>query len=226
MTITPDESNEWFDRMLQAIPLMAILRGQGPARSVELAVAAWELGITLVEVPIQTAEDVASFRAARDARPDRALGVGTVIGLEELRAAERIGAQFVVSPGIDAVVVTESLARGIPILPGVATPTDLQLAFGLGLRWVKAFPASVLGTEWIRAMQGPFPAARFVATGGIDARNASDFLAAGARAVAVGSALRDPQELARVLLAAPGLAAPGLEATDLSAVLRAAVEPG
>ena len=65
----------------------------------------------------------------------------------------------------------------------------------LGLTWLKAFPASLLGTGWFRAMAGPFPGARFVATGGMDATNARAFLDAGVRAVAVGSALEDPAQL-------------------------------
>jgi len=74
----------------------------------------------------------------------------------------------------------------------------VQAAMHLGLTWLKAFPASVLGTPWFRAMAGPFPDARFVATGGMDATNAGSFLEAGARVVAVGSALEDPAQLPRL----------------------------
>ncbi|MET7611856.1 thiamine phosphate synthase, partial [Streptomyces seoulensis] len=79
--------------------------------------------------------------------------------------------------------------------PGVATATDVQAARALGLDWLKAFPASVLGPDWFRAMRGPFPEVPFVATGGIDASNAAAYLAAGAKVVAVGSALDDPTQL-------------------------------
>jgi 2-keto-3-deoxy-6-phosphogluconate aldolase len=77
----------------------------------------------------------------------------------------------------------------------VATPSEVQIALKEGLTWLKAFPASVLGTEWIKAMKGPFPAAKFVTTGGMHAGNAGEFLAAGAKVVAVGSALEDPSQL-------------------------------
>ncbi|MFH8252281.1 2-dehydro-3-deoxyphosphogluconate aldolase, partial [Microbacterium sp. B2969] len=83
-------------------------------------------------------------------------------------------------------------------LPGVATPTEVQLALSLGLTWLKAFPATWLGTSWFRHIRGPFPQATFVATGGIDASNAAEFLDAGVRVVAVGSALEDASQLDRI----------------------------
>jgi 2-dehydro-3-deoxyphosphogluconate aldolase/(4S)-4-hydroxy-2-oxoglutarate aldolase len=91
----------------------------------------------------------------------------------------------------------------MPPMPGVATASEVQLALKEGLTWLKVFPASVLGTGWIKAMHGPFPQARFVTTGGMDATNAGEFLRAGARVVAVGSALEEPSQLSRlaVLLA-------------------------
>jgi len=91
--------------------------------------------------------------------------------------------------------VRASHAAGLPALPGVATATEAQHALGEGLTWLKAFPASVLGTGWFPAMRGPFPQARFVATGGMDSSNARAFLDAGARVVAVGSALEDEAQL-------------------------------
>jgi 2-keto-3-deoxy-6-phosphogluconate aldolase len=83
----------------------------------------------------------------------------------------------------------------MPSLPGVSTATEVQLAMKEGLTWLKAFPASLLGTAWFGAMRGPFPRATFVATGGMDASTSPSFLSAGVRVVAVGSALEDPQQL-------------------------------
>ena len=87
---------------------------------------------------------------------------------------------------------------GLAAMPGVATATEVQQAYTAGLRWLKAFPASLLGTGWFPAMHGPFPEVRFVATGGMNARNAAEFLDTGVRVVAVGSALEDAAELARL----------------------------
>lgn len=192
-TVTPLS----FDRIFAGAPVMAILRGMPTAKSVELAVRAWELGIECVEVPVQSREaaEVLAAVAEAGAGRGRTVGAGTVTTAERLAWAVSAGAAFTVAPGLDAEVARASLDAGLPHLPGVATATDVQAARALGLDWLKAFPASVLGPDWFRAMRGPFPEVPFVATGGIDASNAGAYLAAGARVVAVGSALDDPDQL-------------------------------
>ncbi|GAA1750849.1 bifunctional 4-hydroxy-2-oxoglutarate aldolase/2-dehydro-3-deoxy-phosphogluconate aldolase [Agromyces humatus] len=199
MTESTDSAvtNAEFDRIFAGRPIMALFRGLGAERSVELARKAWDLGIEVVELPIQSGADVEALAAVVDAgREDgRIVGAGTVVSLRQVALAASAGAAFTVSPGFDADVVRASAAAGLPPLPGVATATEVQAAMALGLTWLKAFPASVLGPGWFRAMAGPFPAARFVATGGMDASNAGAFLDAGVRTVAVGSALEDPAQL-------------------------------
>lgn len=187
----------WFDESFGRSPVMAILRGYSPERTVELASRAWDLGIDCVEVPVQDEAGFAALAAAVDAGAARGkrVGAGTVIDLERVRRAAALGAAFTVAPGMRAHVAAASTAAGMPHLPGVATGTDVQIALELGIDVVKAFPASVLGAEWIAAMRGPFPTVRFVATGGVHARNATQFLEAGAAVVAVGSALDDPEQL-------------------------------
>jgi len=201
-------SNESLDQLFDGQPLMAILRGFGVDRSVALARTAWELGIDSVEVPIQTERDIEALRAVVAAGKElgKAVGAGTVVTLEHVRQAADAGAAFTVSPGFDIDVVRASFDAGMPPLPGVATATEVQTAQSAGLTWVKAFPASILGTSWFGAMAGPFPGMRFVATGGMDASNAGDYLNAGAKVVAVGSALADESQLPRLaeLLAARG----------------------
>ena len=192
-----DVTNAEFDRILAGRPLMAIFRGLGVDRSVELARRAWELGIEAVELPIQSEADVDALAAVAEAgrAEGRLVGAGTVVSTRHIELAASAGAAFTVSPGFDADVTRASAAAGLPPLPGVATPTEVQAAMALGLTWLKAFPASLLGPAWFRAMAGPFPDARFVATGGMDAGNAAAFLDAGVRTVAVGSALEDPAQL-------------------------------
>ncbi|GAA2452214.1 bifunctional 4-hydroxy-2-oxoglutarate aldolase/2-dehydro-3-deoxy-phosphogluconate aldolase [Agromyces soli] len=192
--------NAEIAELLGGAPVMAIFRGLGPRRSLELAERAWELGIDAVELPIQSAEDVEALRLVAEAARGtaRVVGAGTVVSAEQVELAARAGAAFTVSPGFDEAVVRASAAAGLPPLPGVATATEVQRAAALGLSWLKAFPAASLGPGWFRAMRGPFPEVRFVATGGLDAGNAGDFLAAGVRSVAVGSALEDESQLARL----------------------------
>lgn len=189
-----------LSRMFRDQPLMAILRGMGAEKSVALAKQAWGLGIDCVEVPVQSSADVEALHAVVEAgrSAGRPVGAGTVVSLEHVRQAREAGAAFTVSPGYDRDVAQASRDAGMPPLPGVATASEVQAAMRDGLTWLKAFPAALLGPAWFSMMAGPFPGARFVATGGMDASNAERFLASGARVVAVGSALSDPSQLERL----------------------------
>jgi 2-dehydro-3-deoxyphosphogluconate aldolase/(4S)-4-hydroxy-2-oxoglutarate aldolase len=191
---------DFFDDLFAGRPLLAILRGFGPDRTVEVAEQAWALGVTAVEVPIEVPEQVESLRAAvAAARPHgHAIGAGTVYTADQVDAARAAGAVFTVAPGHDPEVAQRSRRAGMPHLPGVATPSEVQAALRGGHTWLKLFPASELGTGYVRALRGPFPRIRIVATGGIDSRNARDFLDAGADVVALGSALADPAQLPAV----------------------------
>lgn len=197
-----EDSNAWFSELFESTPLMAILRGFGAERSIELATTAWDLGIDCVEVPIQSAKDVEALRAVVAAGRERGkpVGAGTVLSLENITDAQECGAAFSVSPGLDPDIVDASLAAGIPTLPGVATATEIQAALKYGLTWVKAFPASKLGPSWFSAMKGPFPRLNFVATGGLDSSNAAEYLHAGVQVAAIGSALSDSKQLPQLSL--------------------------
>lgn len=173
-----------------------------------LAERAWELGVTAVEVTVEVPEQLTALAAAVAAgrERDRQVGAGTVYTADQVDAVAAAGAAFTVAPGHDPAIAARSRAAGLPHLPGVASPSELQAALRDGHAWVKLFPARALGTDYLRALRGPFPGVRIVATGGIDAGNAADFLAAGADVVALGSALNDPRQLDRVtdLLRAAG----------------------
>jgi len=186
-------SNEWFDREFAASPVMIILRGLGIERSLELSALAWDIGVASVELPIQNPADLEALKAvvALGAERGRTVGAGTVITPEHVAQAAEAGATYTVSPGFDADIIKESLDAGLPTLPGVATASEVQAGLRLGLTWFKAFPAAALGPGWISAMRGPFPGAKFVATGGVDVSSAPSFLAAGAKVVSLGSALND-----------------------------------
>lgn len=185
------------DELFADTPLMAILRSAGVERATRVATAAWDLGLREVEVTLQSADDVEALRAVAALATERGLvvGAGTIVSPEQIPVAIEAGAAYLISPGLDPVVVRAAQDVGIPIIPGVATPSEVQLACGLGLEWLKAFPAQWLGTQWFKHIRGPFPQVKFIATGGMDASNAPAFLDAGARVVAIGSALEDPAQL-------------------------------
>lgn len=189
--ITAEAAAEFFDAQLRR-RVMVILRGTGAA-TVGLCERAWSAGVELVEVPVQSENDLVALRVAvaAGASHGRVVGAGTIVTVELVDAVADAGAAFTVAPGLDPAIAAASLAHGLPHLPGVATATDVHNAQRLEMPWQKAFPASVLGPAWIRALLGPFPAARFVATGGIHVDNARDFLDAGCRAVALGASFAD-----------------------------------
>ncbi|GAA4893993.1 2-keto-3-deoxy-phosphogluconate aldolase [Stackebrandtia albiflava] len=189
-----------FDELFAGHRIMVILRGLPAARTVELATTAWDAGVELVEVPIGEPDQVASLAAAVAAGAERGktVGAGTVVTEDQVRAAAHAGARYTVAPGLDTTVAAASRAAGLPHLPGVATATEVQRALAAGCDWVKAFPATTLGPAWFKAMHGPFPGLRLVATGGVSVATAPDFLAAGAEVVALGSALSDSRQVAEL----------------------------
>ncbi|MEU4237561.1 bifunctional 4-hydroxy-2-oxoglutarate aldolase/2-dehydro-3-deoxy-phosphogluconate aldolase [Actinoplanes sp. NPDC026619] len=189
-----------FEDIFGGSRVLAILRGLPPGPAVALANRVWDAGVDLIEVPIQTAEAVDSLRAVVAAGRERGrrAGAGTVITPAQVAAAADAGAQYTVAPGLDLTVLAASLAAGLPHLPGVGTGSEVQHAWAAGCRWQKAFPAAALGPGWLSAMRGPFPGVRFVATGGLTVAGAPEFLVAGARVVALGSALADPDQLPRL----------------------------
>ncbi|GAB3697268.1 bifunctional 4-hydroxy-2-oxoglutarate aldolase/2-dehydro-3-deoxy-phosphogluconate aldolase [Mariniluteicoccus flavus] len=193
----PTHHRSAVEDLLATTPVMAILRGFGVEKTVETARRAWDLGIRLVEVPIQSPTDVEALAATVEAGRERGelVGAGTVVSDDHVRQAVAAGAAFTVAPGFDDEVLRTALDAGLAVLPGVATGSEVQAAQKLGLTWVKAFPAAELGASWFTAMRGPFPTMGFVATGGMDAHTGPAFLAAGARVIAVGSALNDPAQL-------------------------------
>jgi 2-dehydro-3-deoxyphosphogluconate aldolase/(4S)-4-hydroxy-2-oxoglutarate aldolase len=106
------------------------------------------------------------------------VGAGTVLTVDQVDAAVTAGATYIVSPGYSRDVVRACQARGIPVIPGVATPTDIQMALQDGLTLVKFFPAEAIGgTRTLAAMAAPFPGLRFIPTGGISPENLADYLA-------------------------------------------------
>ncbi|MFE2728909.1 bifunctional 4-hydroxy-2-oxoglutarate aldolase/2-dehydro-3-deoxy-phosphogluconate aldolase [Kitasatospora sp. NPDC059327] len=169
--------------------ILAVVRGNDPDAALDAVLTLFASGIDLVEVSLTTTGALDVLERARTALgPGAALGAGTLLTAADARAAARAGAAFAVTPGVtEAVGVARSL--GMPVLAGAITPTEVARAREEGVTAVKLFPGSLGGPGYLRALRDPFPDVPFVPVGGVDARAARDFLAAGALAVGVGGPL-------------------------------------
>lgn len=144
-------------------------------------------GIPCAEITLRTAAGLDSIAAIAD-KPGVTVGAGSVITLQNCKDAIAAGARFIVSPGLNVKVVEHCLENSVAVLPGCVTPTELMQAMELGLDTVKFFPAGVYGgLAAMKALSGPFPEMKFVPTGGVNAANLGEFLAAPYVAAAGGS---------------------------------------
>jgi 2-dehydro-3-deoxyphosphogluconate aldolase/(4S)-4-hydroxy-2-oxoglutarate aldolase len=171
------------------------------ASSVKEATAAVEAvragGIPIVEITMTVPDAVSLIRTLRqNLASDVLIGAGTVTSAEQATACIAAGAEFIVSPGLSLAVLSVAQSHSILPLPGALTPTELMTALDHGARLVKIFPCgSVGGAKYLKSLLGPFPHAALIPTGGVNAGNASEFIAAGAFAVGVGSDLVDLRAL-------------------------------
>lgn len=170
-------SEKTITESLAAARIVPVVVIDNPDHAVPLGKALLDGGLDVIEVTYRTAGAQAALTALK-ALPELVVGAGTVVRPEQVDSAVEAGAQFLVSPGLSAAVVERAQAVGVPILPGVATPSDIMAALALGLDIVKLFPAATLGgPSAIKAFSAPFPGLRFVPTGGISAATVGDYLA-------------------------------------------------
>jgi 2-dehydro-3-deoxyphosphogluconate aldolase/(4S)-4-hydroxy-2-oxoglutarate aldolase len=148
--------------------------------ALKLAEAMMSAELDIIEITFRTDAAVDAIRSVARAFPAMLVGAGTVLAPEQLRRAVDAGARFGVAPGLNEAVVQEAARLGAAFVPGVATPTEVDRALGLGCRLLKFFPAEALGgVAMLKALSGPFAhtGVKFVPTGGISAKNARDYLA-------------------------------------------------
>ena len=162
---------------LQALRLIPVVALERAADAEPLADALCAGGLPCAEVTLRTEAALDSLRALAG-REELLLGAGTVHSAEQAAAAVDAGAQFVVTPGFNPRTVKWCQENQVPVFPGIATPTDLELALEHGVETVKFFPAETLGgVNTLKAFSGPYGQMRFIPTGGIHAGNLADYLA-------------------------------------------------
>jgi 2-dehydro-3-deoxyphosphogluconate aldolase/(4S)-4-hydroxy-2-oxoglutarate aldolase len=156
------------------VPVITISTASKAAR---LGQALLEGGLACAEITFRTEAAETAIGQMIGAHPEILVGAGTVLTIDQARRAMDAGARFIVSPGFEARVVTWCLDNGIPIVPGVATPTEINMALEYGLEILKFFPASAFGgVTTLKAIAAPYHEVKFIPTGGVNAQNLAEYL--------------------------------------------------
>lgn len=187
-------ANEGLLSAVERCRVVPVLRVDSARQAGELARVLVAAGLDVLEVTLRTSVAIEVIQAIRSAVPGALVGAGTVLTADQAESAIRAGAAFIVSPGVHPAVLRVARDHGVPAMPGVATATEIGMALDEGITLLKFFPASVSGgLDWIKALTGPFPMARFVATGGIGVDDLAAYLAHPAVAAVGGSWMAPPR---------------------------------
>ena len=191
-------SAEIFSRIAQLgiVPVIAI---ENADAAIPLADAFIEGGLPVVEITFRTAAAAEVIRKMARERPQLIVGAGTVLTLANLEAAKASGAAFAVAPGLNPQTVKQAQAMGLPFMPGVATPSDIELGVSLGCKLLKFFPAEANGgVNMIEALSAPYKHAgvRFMPTGGVNPANLESYLKLDTVAAVGGTWIAKKEDLA------------------------------
>ncbi|SRR5690554_359616 len=168
---------EQAQQILEACPLIPVISIQQPEHALPLAQALVDGGLRVLEVTLRTPHGLKAIREMRQAFPQVWVGAGTVLDPEQFDQAVEHGAQFVITPGITRKLLKHGLEAEVPLVPGIATVSELMEGVALGYRHFKFFPAEVAGgVAALKSFAGPLPEVRFCPTGGIRKETAKDYL--------------------------------------------------
>ena len=160
---------------LKIVPVVA-LDNEKDALPLADALIAGDLPVA--EITFRTAAAEGSIKIITENRPEMLVGAGTVTNLDQAKRAAAAGAKFIVTPGFSEEVTAYAIENGIPVFPGICTPTEIMMTLKYNLPVVKFFPASNFGgLKTIKALAGPFPQLKFMPTGGVNADNLKEYLA-------------------------------------------------
>jgi 2-dehydro-3-deoxyphosphogluconate aldolase / (4S)-4-hydroxy-2-oxoglutarate aldolase len=191
--VTPPATDELLDR-LRALRVLPVIVIDDAARAVPLARALADGGLPAAEITFRTTGAGEAIRRIAAECPDVMLGAGTVLTPQRVDEALAAGAKFIVAPGFGPAVVDRCLERGVPVFPGVCTPTEIEAALARGLTTVKFFPAEPIGgVKFLKAIAAPYGMMRFMPTGGVNAENVQAYLQFD-RVVACGGSWMAPTE--------------------------------
>ena len=181
---------------LGVVPVIAI---EDPKAALPLADALLEGGLPVVEITFRTAVAAQVIQTMRRERPNLLVGAGTVLTMENLEAALAAGASFALAPGLNPDIVKRSKDLGLPFIPGVATPSEIEQALSLGCSVVKLFPSELLGgVKILNAYGAPYghTGVKFVPTGGVNLANLESYLTCKVVAAVGGTWIATKEDLA------------------------------
>lgn len=176
---------------------VAVIRLDNPEKLIKTVEAVYEGGVKSIEITMTVPKALELISESVKYFGDKVIvGVGSVLNEEMAQSAIDAGAKYVVSPVLKQEIIKTAHKNDVPVLPGCFTPTEIQTAYEYGADIIKVFPADVLGIPFFKSILAPMPHLKIMPTGGVTLTNASDWLAAGACVVGVGTALLDKKAIA------------------------------
>ena len=196
--MTEAEARVQTCRRIEDVGVVPVVRAPSATLALRAAEAVLAGGVSVFEITMTVPDAPAVIRALVARFGARAVvGAGTVLDGPTAEACIDAGAAFIVSPGLDLGTIAAAHGRGVPMMPGALTPTEVIAAWRAGADLVKIFPAAAVGgPSYLRALRGPLPQVKLMPTGGVNATTAGEYIAAGAAALGVGSELVDLVALA------------------------------
>ena len=184
-------------RKIRNVGVIPVVRADSTEIARRAILAILKGGIPLLEVTMTVPGAVQMIRElTREVGSEALIGAGTVLDARTAQQCIEAGAQFIVSPALDLGTISYCRERGIAIMPGALTPTEIVSAWSAGADFVKVFPAGALGgASYIKSLKAPLPQIEVVPTGGVSLKNAAEFIQAGAAAIGVGADLVDVNAL-------------------------------
>jgi len=183
----PKTKEQYFQQVAEA-GVVAVIRARRTEQLIPLTEALLAGGVPAIEVTMSTPKAISGIEMLADRFGDKAvIGVGTIIDAATCADAINAGAQFVVSPVFDPDIVATTKKFSRISIPGAFTPTEILRAWSAGADVVKVFPSTTLGPGYFKDILAPLPQLRLTPTGGVDLKNAADWIKAGAVFIGVGS---------------------------------------
>ncbi|NRF63296.1 bifunctional 4-hydroxy-2-oxoglutarate aldolase/2-dehydro-3-deoxy-phosphogluconate aldolase [Vibrio coralliilyticus] len=163
---------------LKQFKVIPVIQINSVEQAIPLAKVLVENGLPVAEVTFRTEAAADAIKAMREAYPEMSIGAGTVLNAEQIEQAQQAGAEFVVAPGLNPNTVRRCQEVGMPIVPGVNSPSQVEQALELGLNFLKFFPAEASGgVAMVKSLLAPYVDVSLMPTGGIGKGNVNDYLA-------------------------------------------------